>query len=106
MLEPMNALDRLSRATATSSGGRCRHLFLPETGTLLSVTLTFPLTGEFPPGEGLPPLRVFINSKSRLRRHLLFTLHSPLFTLLSAASPHKTKRLNPCGRLSLFLLLV
>ncbi|MGN1113253.1 MAG: hypothetical protein ACI4RP_08615 [Acutalibacteraceae bacterium] len=26
MLEPMNALDRLSRATATSSVGRCRHL--------------------------------------------------------------------------------
>ncbi|MGN1111617.1 MAG: hypothetical protein ACI4RP_00290 [Acutalibacteraceae bacterium] len=52
MLEPMNALDKLSRANATSSGGRCRHLFLPETGTLLSATLTFPLTGEFPQGEG------------------------------------------------------
>ncbi|MGN1112957.1 MAG: hypothetical protein ACI4RP_07110 [Acutalibacteraceae bacterium] len=26
MIEPMNALDRLSRATATSSVGRCRHL--------------------------------------------------------------------------------
>ncbi|MGN1112847.1 MAG: hypothetical protein ACI4RP_06550 [Acutalibacteraceae bacterium] len=53
MLEQMNALDRLSRATATSSVGSCRHLFLPETGTLLSATLTFPLTGEFPLGEGL-----------------------------------------------------
>ncbi|MGN1111872.1 MAG: hypothetical protein ACI4RP_01595 [Acutalibacteraceae bacterium] len=46
-------LDKFSRATTTSSGGRCRHLFLPETGTLLSATLTFPLTGEFPQGEGL-----------------------------------------------------
>ncbi|MGN1113344.1 MAG: hypothetical protein ACI4RP_09075 [Acutalibacteraceae bacterium] len=25
-LEPMNALNRLSRANTTSSGGRCRHL--------------------------------------------------------------------------------
>ncbi|MGN1112221.1 MAG: hypothetical protein ACI4RP_03360 [Acutalibacteraceae bacterium] len=34
-----------------SSVARGRQLFLPETGTLLSATLTFPLTGEFPQGE-------------------------------------------------------
>ncbi|MGN1111563.1 MAG: hypothetical protein ACI4RP_00020 [Acutalibacteraceae bacterium] len=40
MLEPMNALDRLSGATATSSGGRCRHL--PLQGKAIS-TLHSPL---------------------------------------------------------------
>ncbi|MGN1112062.1 MAG: hypothetical protein ACI4RP_02550 [Acutalibacteraceae bacterium] len=41
---------------------------------------------SFPPGGSLIPLRVFIYSKSRLRRPSpLFTLNSSLSTLNSAA---------------------
>ncbi|MGN1112042.1 MAG: hypothetical protein ACI4RP_02450 [Acutalibacteraceae bacterium] len=44
-----------------------------------SATLTFPLTGEFPQGEGLTCNEFFLIQRAACGDNHIFTLHSPLF---------------------------